>query len=372
MRKDVKLGFAIGGVLLAVLIVYVIAVSGSSDKKQVVQADGADKTAANDGAKVSLEPVDGTGSAPSVPPVPPPAPAAQFDPGSGGSTDPFAPGGSDTTKPAETVAQATGPSSGGRRDDWNKILNEQLVLMTETPTAQGRNATGTTPPATAAPESAPKAPEPVAQAPAVPPIATEAAPTPGNTSVATTPPSAEPAATPPIADASLTQVSPPPTVQPAGNTTMLSPNGGREHVVQIGETFTSISMAAYGNANYYPHIQRANPTIDPTRLRPGTRIILPDISTVRPQAAVTAQPASASIPAAAPAAPLDATKQYRVQAGDSLHKIALTLYGQSTNADRIYQLNKQSIGEDPHRLKIGQVLQLPEPPKAAGSQQAAR
>jgi nucleoid-associated protein YgaU len=56
-----------------------------------------------------------------------------------------------------------------------------------------------------------------------------------------------------------------------------------------------------------------------------------------------------------------------VQPGDSLHKIALQLYGQSTKADRIYQLNKQMIGDDPHRLKVGQVLQLPDPPAAQPS-----
>src|SRR3954454_14839735 len=37
MRKDVKIGFAVGGVLVAVLVVYVLAVSGGAKKDAGVQ-----------------------------------------------------------------------------------------------------------------------------------------------------------------------------------------------------------------------------------------------------------------------------------------------------------------------------------------------
>jgi len=55
MRSDVKLGFAIGGVLLAVLIVYVLVVSGDAPapKKLATNTPAAGKA----GDKVSLEPV---------------------------------------------------------------------------------------------------------------------------------------------------------------------------------------------------------------------------------------------------------------------------------------------------------------------------
>ena len=39
--------------------------------------------------------------------------------------------------------------------------------------------------------------------------------------------------------------------------------------------------------------------------------------------------------------------------------IALRLYGKSTLANKLYELNKQTIGNDPARLKPGQVLRLP-------------
>jgi nucleoid-associated protein YgaU len=101
-------------------------------------------------------------------------------------------------------------------------------------------------------------------------------------------------------------------------------------------------------------------------------INLPDAATVKPAGAAgagaeaDAQHASAHIPGTA-APTLDSSTEYRVQAGDSLHKISIKLYGRSGEADKIYQLNKQTIGEDPHRLKIGQVLKLPGPPTVATS-----
>jgi nucleoid-associated protein YgaU len=153
----------------------------------------------------------------------------------------------------------------------------------------------------------------------------------------------------------------------------------RTHVVRSGETFSSISMMAYGNSNYWPSIVRANPKIDPNHLKVGMTINLPaltDVKPAEPQTATahegpattnggsgaTAQPAQTARVAHANAA-VDPNKQYRVQPGDSLHKISVKLYGKSTLADKLYETNKELIGADPHKLKVGQVLTLPEPPQ---------
>jgi nucleoid-associated protein YgaU len=140
--------------------------------------------------------------------------------------------------------------------------------------------------------------------------------------------------------------------------------GQRTHRIAQGETFASISTAAYGSSRYYPAIIKANPGVDPNHLKVGMTITLPDIGTpgVRPTtpSADEAVHASAHVASAAPG--IDATKQYRVQAGDSLYKISVKLYGKSDRADKIFQLNKQLMSDDPHKLKVGQVLQLPEPP----------
>jgi nucleoid-associated protein YgaU len=346
MRKEVKLGLAIGGVLLAVLIVYVLAVSGGS-KKQVAQTDGA----AAGGGNVSLEPVDG--DAPGTAPVPPAAPPTQYDPPAGGATDPFAP----TARSGAAAPSDAQASSTSRKDDWNKILNDQLVLMTETPQVVGgaRGAAAPVEPAAAPAVESPAA-APVESPVPAPRVEAPAAPTVSAPIVSA--PAAEPVApAPPV----------PPTVQPSDVTpappapTSIAPApAGREYAVQAGETLSSIAAAVYGNANFYPHILRANPNINPDRIRPGTKIILPDISAVRPASSDGSAAASSS----SSTAPLDASRQYRVQPGDSLHKIALRLYGDSIKSESLYQLNKQMIGADPHRLKVGQVLSLPDPPTA--------
>ena len=141
--------------------------------------------------------------------------------------------------------------------------------------------------------------------------------------------------------------------------------------MQQGETFSTIAAALYGSPNFYPYLVRANPNVNPSKLRPGMEINYPDPSEVKP----SEKPAvadSASSTAAAPIVPaahhepaaVDARTEYRVQSGDSLHKIAIKLYGKVEMVDKIYELNKTAIGSDPAKLKLGMVLKLPEPPTA--------
>jgi nucleoid-associated protein YgaU len=127
--------------------------------------------------------------------------------------------------------------------------------------------------------------------------------------------------------------------------------------VQRNESFASIAQAVYGNEAYYPHLMRANPNIDPKKLRVGMTIVIPDASEVVARDA-SAEPASATIPAPG----LDSTREYRVQPNDSLYKIALRLYGRADKLDAIYELNKDQIGPNRSYLKAGMILKLPEPP----------
>jgi nucleoid-associated protein YgaU len=47
------------------------------------------------------------------------------------------------------------------------------------------------------------------------------------------------------------------------------------------------------------------------------------------------------------------------------------LYGRADRADKIHQINRQIIGEDPAKVKVGQVLSLPEPPTQSQTAAAA-
>ena len=77
----------------------------------------------------------------------------------------------------------------------------------------------------------------------------------------------------------------------------------------------------------------------------------PDLSNVQ---------SGASSPAPSPAAPKPAeARTYTVAAGDNLSKIAKHLYGDANKWNEIFEANKDTIG-NPDRIKVGQVLRLPE------------
>ncbi len=50
---------------------------------------------------------------------------------------------------------------------------------------------------------------------------------------------------------------------------------------------------------------------------------------------------------------------YEVQSGDTLATIAQQYYGDPAQWRRIYDANKDAIGDDPDRLKLGQKLTIP-------------
>ena len=140
------------------------------------------------------------------------------------------------------------------------------------------------------------------------------------------------------------------------------------HVVQPGETYSSIAQVVYGDARYYSELKNANPTIDERRLKPGTTIKIPDRSTFKTRGTQQQNGAiTAGATAAAAVPPIDPNREYRVGPGESLYKIALKLYGKADKADALYELNKDKIGDDPARVKVNMVLKLPQPPASASS-----
>lgn len=367
MRKDVKLGFAIGGVLFSVLIVYVLVISGGTNDTKPQQVTlvtnetpaKTDKTPApaagqqdrarqqnnrrqQNAADATAKPADAKDTKPTKPETTP--------------TDPFKQlAAAPATKPTEAASTA---------DQWAAALQggaPPTLLNTTTPTAAPTTRAGQAPVAESSvptPISAANTPtqtkpimartESNTPANVVPPNATPVRVSSGNTGPTTR------SGTSPVIE-SAARISPVPT--PAAAT-------GRTHVVQAGETFSSIAATAYGNSAYYSHIIRANPTLDPKKLRAGTTINLPPESEVK--ANNTATPAAAVIGAAtptqSPAVKLDEKTEYRVESGDNLNKISAKLYGAANRWEKIYEANKTLIGADPKNLKVGMVLKLPEAP----------
>jgi nucleoid-associated protein YgaU len=294
LRKDVKLGLSVGGVFVAVLVVYLLVVPSS-------QQPG-DQFSVGEPSPDAQRPDASAGQA---------APDAAASANQPLSTDPFA--------PDSELASAARPGGAAEQGpDWYKLLygSPQTLL------AGG-----------ASPTTAPSSSGLIVSRPIDAPM--------GTRSQATASVFADPQTPVPLPM--------------------------RTHTVQSGETLSSISKAAYGSANFYPHILRANPGLDPVKLRPGMSINLPDARDVKPaevaKPAETAKPVEAPVLAASTGIQTPAG-EYRVQSGDSLHAISLRLYGKADRVERLYELNKQTIGPNPAALKIGMVLKLPEAPLA--------
>jgi nucleoid-associated protein YgaU len=85
-----------------------------------------------------------------------------------------------------------------------------------------------------------------------------------------------------------------------------------------------------------------------------------------PLASPAASPSVAASSAATPTAgsPAEAgSESYEIQPGDTLATIAQQFYGDPTQWRRIYDANKDAIGADPDKLKVGTKLTIP--PKAS-------
>ncbi len=81
-----------------------------------------------------------------------------------------------------------------------------------------------------------------------------------------------------------------------------------------------------------------------------------------PSPSATTAAAGPNPTAAASAGPAAAGQTYTVQAGDTLGKIADHFYGDSTQWRRIYDANKDAIGDNPDALKLDMQLTIPPAP----------
>lgn len=300
MSKEVKLGLAIGGILLSVLIVYALVVSGDpSPTPEVTLAMPEQGQAAPEPAMVSTPPQNDPFQAESPVSQPPGQPAGQ--------PVEQPPVEAPASQPA--VAELDQPAVLGE-DKW-VVLHNGMPLQTETPQPQR---------------------DPVREP--QPPAATR---NPG-----------------PSVPVTSNPVSQPPEAITAIPAASAASSGPRTHVVQRGETYSSIAAAAYGNSAYYAHLIRANPGIDANKLRPGMVIKLPPESEVKVVNTARAETRT-----------IDSATEYRVQSTDNLYKISMKLYGKPDRMDKIYEINKTTIGSDRSKLQPGMVLKLPETPTVA-------
>ncbi len=318
MRKDVILGMTIGGVMLAVVIVYITVTPSGKHKKHTVDTGG--------------QLADGTGA---------PDPAGQGVNPDGGNADKRAEkndGASGNPELASGEPQLLKPGNEEKRDPvWGDKLfpkSTPLIGVTQTPdsTAGANNPSdlgggGDQTPAPKSPENNAKQGNGIAR---------EGASSSGLGSGVAAPPGTQPS----------------------------TPGKMHKHRIAKGENFSTIAAAYYGSPNFYPHIQRANPTIDPARLKIGDQINLPDIADVKPAEKATEKSAVGEARTASHhrEPTFDPKTEYLVQNSDSLYRISMKLYGNAEMVDKIYALNKTLIGDNPAKLKLWTVLKLPSEP----------
>ena len=110
---------------------------------------------------------------------------------------------------------------------------------------------------------------------------------------------------------------------------------GTNYTVELGDTLSNIAQRVYNDSSEvsWKVIYNANKRVignDPNLIRVGEVLYIPPIT----------------------------TGTYTVQPGDTLSSIAQYLYGDSTLWRKLYDANKQVIGNNPDSLRPGEVLQL--------------
>jgi len=329
MRKDVKLAFAVGAILISVLIVYVPVVPGGDKRpdKQAVTLDQSDKPAPTVPQPAGTDKAASDNAASDKAPLDKPADAAKP---AEVASDHKPADQSPTTKPTDPFAASTDKD---KEDSWMLALNRGSVpMMTEAPAAPQPGQSRSKSARRSADESQKLSSPPTMMA--------------QSGAADQTSPSTQP----------VTLIDPAP-----------SNPGMRTHVVAKGETISMIAKAAYGSANFWPYIIRANPGVVAEKIRPGMTLNLPAEGDVKGAVTTSSQTTSAkpdatAINADTTSPKIDPQTQYEVQSGDSLAKIAMKLYGSSNKWQAIYDLNKEAIGDNPAKLKAKSVLKLPEAP----------
>lgn len=130
----------------------------------------------------------------------------------------------------------------------------------------------------------------------------------------------------------------------------------RPYTVQAGDNFDRISQRVYGTTRHGLAIARANPLLDPRRLRVGQVIRVPvDPSNI--QGIPVGEP---------PPAPAETRViEYTVKRGDTLSGIATSFYGSARYVDFLFDANRDRL-RSRDDLRLGQVLRVPPLPDGAG------
>ncbi len=128
------------------------------------------------------------------------------------------------------------------------------------------------------------------------------------------------------------------------------------YVIRHGDTLAAIARRIYGNFRMVRAIERANPGLDPRRLRVGQKIRLPHRHRLAQHsrrhhtgAGLTRRHGHRT----------SGRKIYIVRRGDTLIEIARREYHRAADWKLIYRANRRQIGSRPGNIRIGEKLIIP-------------
>jgi nucleoid-associated protein YgaU len=126
-----------------------------------------------------------------------------------------------------------------------------------------------------------------------------------------------------------------------------------EYTVLEDETMGTIARKIYGSSARWEVIARANPRVDPKRLKVGQMLRIP-VDPDNVQGKVVASELTGEEPPSRPSKVVE----YFVQSGDSLSRISERFYGSAMHARMIFEYNSGTLSSMDD-LQIGQLLRLP-------------
>ena len=129
---------------------------------------------------------------------------------------------------------------------------------------------------------------------------------------------------------------------------------------KAGDTFKALAQRYYSSQLYVSRLKSANEGKDEAKLVPGDQILV----SVQPSApidrATLAKPAKGDAKVADTTATKWTGGPYVVKAGDVLGTISQQVYGTSKSWKKIYDANRDVLGDSPNSLKVGMKLRIPE------------
>lgn len=146
----------------------------------------------------------------------------------------------------------------------------------------------------------------------------------------------------------------------SGDGSRLVPPEFFDHVVAEHELMQTIAKRYFGSVDDWWIISKANPKVDPRKLKPGMVLRIPkDRNNI--QGIVIgkeSEPGVLDTPILDAAGSESKVIEYVVQSGDSLSKISQRIYGSAQHAEFIFESNRNVL-RSMDDISIGQLLRLP-------------